>query len=256
MVFDAHRLEYVNLHVHLIATPSDFRGLQELTEMGGSPHKKGCLVCWLPGGPKCNGRGKQPYTGHRVWLSPGHCLRELLYPLHKHSADEQRVAADTSDVRYRSREQWAERRKEPGGGCASGPLFATPGAGPAPGGGGGSDDEGGGNGGPDGGGGGVAGAAEPNPLARNPCYPPALQTIPVRVLASPVVYDPMHTLGGIMKSSRLATQNMKDLKGNVAAYERDVNSRTFTDPASGLDVHVMSESRTRPCMPYTLNPQP
>jgi hypothetical protein len=176
MVYDAHRGEHATLHVHHIATMSDFRGHQELTRMGG-------LVCWLHGGPRCNVRGKQPYTGHRVWLSPGDPMRSLLCPLHKHSVDEQPHPADTSDVHYRSREQWAGRHKEPGGGCASGPLFtgacegpaaaAVAGAAPAvPAAGAGAGPAGVGAAQAAGAAPAVPAADAPNPLARNPHYPP------------------------------------------------------------------------------------
>jgi hypothetical protein len=63
----------------------------------------------------------------------------------------------------------------------------------------------------------------------------------------------MHLLGGVIKGARLCTQGMKDDKGNVAAYERNINSRTFT--VDGSDLHVMSESRTRACARWTLAPQ-
>lgn len=61
------------VYVRMAALLSDYRGLQEATELKGSPTKFACWKCWIPG--FLIGSGKQLFTNHYQFLPLLHRLR-------------------------------------------------------------------------------------------------------------------------------------------------------------------------------------
>lgn len=58
---------------------SDFRGMEEVLGIRGTPSYHGCLICWWHG---CRVGGKTLYCGHRTLLPTGDKLRGILLNMH------------------------------------------------------------------------------------------------------------------------------------------------------------------------------
>lgn len=77
------------LFVRLAAVLSDYRGLQELTRMKGSPSHWACFKCWISG--FMAGAGKRLYTLHYTFLPLGHFMRSVSFGLfRKHNLSKQK----------------------------------------------------------------------------------------------------------------------------------------------------------------------
>lgn len=65
--------------VRITNVVSDFRGMEEVLGISGTPSYYGCLICWWYG---FRVGGKTLYCGHRKLLPPGDRLRHILEKMH------------------------------------------------------------------------------------------------------------------------------------------------------------------------------
>lgn len=71
---------FCRVHVRLGALLSDYKGLQEVTRMLGTPTIYGCFKCWHGGFWAC--RGKRIWCNHYARLPAGHVHRARLSSYH------------------------------------------------------------------------------------------------------------------------------------------------------------------------------
>ncbi|GIL86613.1 hypothetical protein Vretifemale_14883 [Volvox reticuliferus] len=81
-VYDAFKQESFICHARLVFFMSDYRGLQKLTRLPGTPAVMPCPRCWLAG-YKYNVRGKMLYPSYGCRLPPGHHLRQKAMKLNR-----------------------------------------------------------------------------------------------------------------------------------------------------------------------------
>lgn len=86
----------------LVNCVADFRGMEDLIGINGSPSTCGCLVCWLRG-QSCG--KKMLYCGHRKFLERNDPLRAVLRDMHPEIQRESDTARDTARKTKRRRTQ-------------------------------------------------------------------------------------------------------------------------------------------------------
>lgn len=67
------------IKVRVAAILSDYRGLQELTRMKGTPAHFPCFKCWIPG--FLAGAGKRIFPNHYTFLPLDHPMRSTAFGL-------------------------------------------------------------------------------------------------------------------------------------------------------------------------------
>lgn len=70
-----------SISVRLACILSDYRGLQELTGMKGSPSHFSCFKCWISG--FLTGKGKQLFTNHYTCLPLDHPMPSTNFGLYE-----------------------------------------------------------------------------------------------------------------------------------------------------------------------------
>ncbi|GIM16441.1 hypothetical protein Vretimale_19074 [Volvox reticuliferus] len=81
-LYDAFKQESFICHARLVFFMSDYRGLQKLTRLPGTPAVMPCPRCWLAG-YKYNVRGKMLYPSYGCRLPPRHHLRQKAMKLNR-----------------------------------------------------------------------------------------------------------------------------------------------------------------------------